>query len=449
MTIVELFDEKPINNVVGAIAFHPEKIIYVGILSQKHFEKRKLPVLRNYLDKKQLSDIEIEYVQVRRDSLLDIVEHFEQIYQANRECRFHVEVTGGEDLVLIALGIVCQRHPDIELYQSTSKLRSIRSFSLGSEDSEDGEKVEVACINSVEDNLLLHGASIVTANGEDMIPCGFRWGIEFMQDVNEMWRLCCHGLNRWVAYSSPNLWNRVTGALAELDAAFEDRPDKNVIKIDKHYYNNVFLGDRNAELFHDYIFSLAVNGLMNYRTDENYVYLTFKNDQVRMCLTKEGLILELKTYMLCLELVHQRGGDCMTGVTIDWDGEDDLISTIKYLYDPDDPDSTIDTLNEVDVIATCGMVPYFISCKNGRFTSEELYKLYSVGEQFGRGYCKKIIVTTNLTYALGNAKNLLLQRAADMGIIIIENVHRKTDDEFREELQKVMELPKIKEYSTI
>lgn len=139
-----------------------------------------------------------------------------------------------------------------------------------------------------------------------------------------------------------------------------------------------------------------------------------------------------------------RDGNCMTSVTIDWDGDEDLTSTVKYLYDADDPDSTIDTTNEIDVLANYGLLPYFISCKNGRFTSEELYKLYSVGEQFGRGYCKKIIVTTNLTYALGDAKNVILQRAADMGIHIIENVHMKTDSEISEELRKVMELPKEK-----
>lgn len=110
----------------------------------------------------------------------------------------------------------------------------------------------------------------------------------------------------------------------------------------------------------------------------------------------------------------------------------------------DDPDSTIDTTNEIDILATCGLIPYFISCKNGKFTSEELYKLYSVGEQFGKGYCQKIIVATDLNHALGDAKNVILQRAVDMGIQIIEDVHKKTDDEIADELKKVMELPKIK-----
>ena len=50
------------------------------------------------------------------------------------------------------------------------------------------------------------------------------------------------------------------------------------------------------------------------------------------------------------------------------------------------------------------------------------------------------VVTTDLAFALGDAKNTILQRAADMCIHIIENVHMKSDREFAEVLRIVMEL---------
>lgn len=173
MTIVELYDDKPINNIVGTLAFNPEKVIYVGGYSKKHFYDKKMPVLRNYLFRKGYESLIIEYVQVRRDSLKDIVEKLEGIYSSNQECKFHVEVTGGEDLILIGLGVLCQRYPEIELYQISSKLRSIRSFSMSSDD---GTKLDIDCTNSVEENLLLHGASIISANGSNEIPGGYAWG---------------------------------------------------------------------------------------------------------------------------------------------------------------------------------------------------------------------------------------------------------------------------------
>lgn len=96
MTIVELFDDRPINNIVGTLAFDPDKVVYVGGYSKKQFEAKKLPILIKYFNKKGITNLEVEYVQVRRDSFKDIVDKFETIYLNNSDCVFHVEVTGGE-----------------------------------------------------------------------------------------------------------------------------------------------------------------------------------------------------------------------------------------------------------------------------------------------------------------------------------------------------------------
>lgn len=441
MTIVELFDEKPINNIVGTLAFEPDKVIYVGGYSKKQFDSKKLPVLKKYLNEKGYNALNIEFVQVRRDSLKDIIDKFEGIYSTNSECKFHVEVTGGEDLILIGLGVLCQRHPEIELYQISSKLRTIRSFSLSADD---GRKLDIECRNTVEENLLLHGASIISANGDETFPGGYRFDADFVHDINIMWEICCRGIERTVCSSAPNSWNKVTMMLASLDAENPDREDQNFLRIDAERFKKEYMAGIYGTLFYDYICYFVRCDLLDCCIESEYAYINFKNDQVRMCLTKAGLILELKTYFICKKLIDSTDGDCLTSVTIDWDGDENLASTIKYLYNLDDPDSTIDTTNEIDILATCGLIPYFISCKNGKFTSEELYKLYSVGEQFGKGYCQKIIETTDLNHALGDAKNVILQRAVDIGIQIIEDVHKKTDDEIADELKKVMELPKIK-----
>ena len=442
VTIVELYDDKPINNVVGTLAFSPDKVIYVGGNTRKHFDKKHLPVLRKYFNAKGYGSLEIEYVQVRRDSLKDIVDKFEEIYASDRDCKFLVEITGGEDQILIGMGVLSERHPDTELYRVSSKLRTVSSYSVREET---GKKRELECLNTVEENLMLHGASIVSCNGSDMIEGGFRWNIEFLNDVNEMWNICCHGADRTSGGAAPHHWNKAANLMAELESAYEQREDKLTLAVDKHYYNEVFLDDGTDAFFHKYIVCFMSNGLIDYTVEKDKVIIRFKNEQVRLLLTRAGLLLELKIYLIVMGLVNARGGDCLTGVTIDWDGEDDIGSAVKYLADPEDPSSKIDTLNEVDVAATCGLVPYFISCKNGRFTSDELYKLYSVGERFGKGYGKKIIAASNLDYALGGGKNLILQRAADMGICVIDDLYLKTDDEIAEDLRQVMELPKVKQ----
>lgn len=69
MTIVELYGDKPINNIVGTLAFNPEKVIYVGGYSKKHFYDKKMPVLRNYLFRKGYESVIIEYVLISLSSL--------------------------------------------------------------------------------------------------------------------------------------------------------------------------------------------------------------------------------------------------------------------------------------------------------------------------------------------------------------------------------------------
>ena len=78
-----------------------------------------------------------------------------------------------------------------------------------------------------------------------------------------------------------------------------------------------------------------------------------------------------------------------------------------------------------------GALPVFVSCKNGAFDMEELYKLNSVAERFGREYSKKVIVTTAID-SLGTLANHIRQRASDMDIRIIDRAHSMTERELVE-----------------
>lgn len=59
MTIVELFDDRPINNIVGTLAFDPDKVVYVGGYSKKQFEAKKLPILMKYFNKKGITNLKL------------------------------------------------------------------------------------------------------------------------------------------------------------------------------------------------------------------------------------------------------------------------------------------------------------------------------------------------------------------------------------------------------
>lgn len=441
MTIIELYDGAPINNIIGALTFEPEKVVYVGSFSKKQFAAKKLPVLKKYFEHKQLQATEIEYVQVRKDDLHDIIEKLEKVYSENTDCHFNIEVTGGEDLMLVAIGVMCQRHPEIQLFQISSKLRNIKSFSLNCK--EENEKSAVEFSNSVEDNLILHGSCILSTDGSDCLGVdGWSFDEEFISQIDIMWDICCRGIPErfktvpFKVYSYPNMWNKVTSALMALDSVSNHNNNNNIIQIPENKYIELVNQYADVNIVDSYLEYLMYHNLLMMYSENGFICIEFENDRIRNCFTKSGNILELKTYLILQKLLADYNADVRMGVTIDWDGDI-----------PDENQPHIDdanTINEVDIIASVGITPYFISCKNGKFNSDELYKLDTVAEHFGTGYAKKIVVTTDIQYALNGHEEVVLQRASDMGIVIVDNVHMMTDDEFAEKLIQVLELSKKK-----
>jgi len=83
-----------------------------------------------------------------------------------------------------------------------------------------------------------------------------------------------------------------------------------------------------------------------------------------------------------------------------------------------------------------GMIPVFISCKNGMVTADELYKLNTVAHRFGGEYAKKVLVTTRIS-DFGEQSMYLKQRAKDMNIRLLERVQDMDEAELEKKLRTV------------
>jgi hypothetical protein len=126
--------------------------------------------------------------------------------------------------------------------------------------------------------------------------------------------------------------------------------------------------------------------------------------------------------MLAKEIESEKNGfydDIDMGVTVDWDGK---------------TGNTADTINEIDVIMMRDMLPVFVSCKNGELHKEALYELETVADKFGSEFSRKIVVTTYIT-SNESSKKHVLQRAKDMKIDVIHNVHNMSREEFKNALK--------------
>lgn len=450
MTIIELLDTAPIHNIMGALAFNADKIIYVGSENKNIFENNRKNKIEKFYRKKGLENVCFEYVQISKADFDDVRTKLNKIVAENDTCYF--DISGGEDIVLTALGFVFAENPDIHLYKVNPETKRIYLFE--SQTDADGNRKIVNSKkltdikNTVEENILAHGGTVVFDTEKPGSTHIWQFSVEFCQDLRQMWEICCNGPDvnnnnnnhNKDNQSHPRMWNNIISTIENLQE-INNSKNENELQVNIQYAKN-YLKKRGGYVMTDgYLHALKRARLISFGENhsDEVLHIVFKNEQVKLCLTKAGTVLELKTYLACENLLKEEFTDCMTGVSIDWDGivhkEAANPQEYKKLNFKARIDNIEDTKNEVDVILMKGLIPYFISCKNGKFTAEELYKLYTVKEKFGTEYGKMFIVTTDFEKS-DSEYNLeyLDQRATDMDIEIIKNVHLMSDAEFEKEL---------------
>lgn len=414
MVIVEFFSQTPIENMISALANSPERVVFLGEYKKM---KRYDPVFRRFLDSVGNTVTQLEYRNIRIRDLTGIVEALEELVRDYPGC--HFDITGGEPMAVAAVGVVCERYrgQGVELHQYNVRTGRVYDCDVN------GRSVsELLPDMTVEQNIILHGGSVVTWEERENGTYPWRMDEDFCRDIVTMWEICRVNCSRW---------NRQITLLDDMQRFNTEQTDPLRLSAPISALQQ-YLAERRVPLDLKAVYDkLEKAGLLrNVRREEGVFSLGFKNEQIRRCLTKAGTILELITYVAARETRDRDGQTCytdaMTGVFIDWDG---------VVHDEDDPQ--VDTQNEIDVVLMKGLIPVFVSCKNGAVEEEELYKLNTVAERFGDKFAKKVLVGTTLGKG-GRSKRYLLERAEDMGIKVIEGVHEMPREEFARQLRALV-----------
>lgn len=411
MTVIEFFDLAPIENIISSLTMQVDKAVFVGASKAMRGRGEQL---RKFLESKG-REIEFEYVFINKYDLGGIVSALCRIVENEAEPVF--DLNGGEDLLLVAMGIVYERYRDkkhIEMHRYNIKTGTVVDCD------DDGKVFPKAHYKlSVDDNIRLNGGAIRYAAGSAGGTLDWKADEELRADVLKLWGICKR---------APSEWNRLVGIMHEAERrrpADIPQPD---ISIDKGYLTSKAGGAEKLKLLNAFIDELDSVGVIRelVRTD-NEINFRCKNPRLRDCLNKEGTVLELTTLIAASEIRDRSGerlyNDAMNGVVIDWDG-------VIHSHGQD----VSDVENEIDVFLMKGLVPILISCKNGMTDTDELYKLQTVANRFGGGYAKKVLITTCLRKS-GRSLESLKRRANEMSIKLIENVHSMSFDEFKNKLK--------------
>ena len=267
--------------------------------------------------------------------------------------------------------------------------------------------------------MIIHGGDI--RFGDDDTSTG-EWDMseDFIGDIEHIWQ---------VSKDNPTLWNNLVSLLNTVesngvcDGIFTSAQTPEI----ESKLSEFMEYDRTKMLI---IRSLIDYGLiLAFEYNSREIVVGYKNAQVKKCLLRAGLVLEMKAFATLCALRDKDGepmyNDVLNGVVIDWDG------AFHNGYSVDG----IDTTNEIDVVAMHGVVPIFISCKNGNFNADELFKLSAVAEQFGGKYAKKVLIAAKLPE--GVAGVYLRQRMNDLKIHLIEGLHGCSEKKIEEKLSKL------------
>ena len=404
MTLIEFFDKCPLENIIGSLALRPGRVIFLGSNRQKL--ESALTSIRKILREQGIRAI-VSYRMVAQNDINGILTVLRDILSQDnalsRAEEYVFDCSGGDEASLVAVGLAFRfTHSRLFRIQCETrrgvlyKIPSHASGEIGREPYDGTATVSM----TVAQNLTLHGGNLEEDMVSENAAAGYPFRDAIYGDINRLWEICRRDCGAW---------NTQIGALSNALRQLDE--EKTAFRLEE---------DRRVD--DGFLHTLVKTASMTIADDGKTKTCTFKNPYMSDCLTKAGTLLEYKTYMTAF---HYRHGayptpftDGCPGVVIRWN------------------DSRATSRNEIDVLLMQGVVPYFISCKNGDIKTDELYKLHTVAGRFGQKYARRILVST--TYFEENrsaaASQSLRERAKEMNIRLIERVHRMDDRTFYEAL---------------
>lgn len=401
MTVIEFFDRAALKNIASALLCKPDRVIMVGhdvkpiYASFGYFT----PIMRRHG-----KDVEFIAKHAKRHDLQHIISVLEEIVAKYDDCVF--DLTGGEDLYLVAVGAImktCEGRVQLQRFDFKNELLldcdadgcvcAVESFDV-----------------SVDDMIEMHGGKVVNDPYDRYYKEPWILDGELCDDVAEMWE----AMNM-----QTSCWNTTMTCIGDVCRRFVEADSLSVSFSLREAGASISPGERRHWFVPWIMTNLNNRGIINYFSiNGDRVSFRFKNRNVKRIMTLAGQLLELRTAIALASVRDENGEpfyhDVRVGVVIDWE-----------------PDSGRDSeenraVNEIDVVAMKGAIPVFISCKNGSFDHDELYKFNTVADLFGSEDVKKVLVTSDMERACNDPASLR-ERMDEMGIKRIENVHQKTD----------------------
>ena len=370
-TLIELYDERAIENVLAADMFRPQRIIYLCQTEVAQSRERQ----------EQIGDFfrhrgwnpELIFVEASQYKVDRILRQLLMISEKFPDCA--LDVTGGSDAELFAAGVFAAK-ADVRVF--TYSRRKNRFYNISGADFADNLPCDISY--SVKDFFLMAGGTLLPGRVDNGILK------EYLDDIDPFFD--CFLQHR-------RDWNNIITYMQRVSPAeYGQIPPMDVRG------NYTVKGERGGRICakEEALLSFERIGFirdLKIQSGEK-VSFRFRDLNTRAWLRDVGSVLELYVYKACLD----------AGIF------NDIISSAVVRWDEVLGHGSV--INEIDVMATRGVVPLFISCKVSDIKTEALNELAILRDRFGGKGAKAAIVSTERCNAAAR------HRAAQLGIAVID-----------------------------
>lgn len=377
-TLIELYDERALENVIGPETFRPKRIFYLcpsDIFRDRHCYNTLVSFFAGH-------DYHptIEFVECSVYKADKIYAQLLKITDMYPECA--LEVTGGTDAALIAAGMCCQKNntPTFTYSRRKNSFYDINNAAFA-------DNVVCALTYSVEDFFTMTGGELRQGRVDNA------YLKQQTDSIEDFFGVFLAHKREWVSFIS--YMQRLT-AISDETA--------NPLAVSGSYYQK---GDRGRSIAANEMILAKLNRI-GYISElrieaKERVSFRIKNEHIRLWLRDVGSALEIYMYMACV--MSGIFNDVVSSAIVDWNAFEGRDSVS----------------NEIDVVASSGIIPLFISCKACEIKTEALNELKILSDRFGGKGAKAAIVTSE------KCNSATRHRAAQLGITVIDIEELRTD----------------------
>jgi len=375
--LFEFYDmNEPILNVVSALVLKPDKVVFVGGEKLKKESYRR--PMENTFRLAKAENMQIEYVPVDIRDYKGLCAQLENLFSKYEKHDCMVDISGGSDICLLAVGQCCAQK---ELTVLSNRIGKNKIVWLMGADA--GKELKYDLDLSIAQSAAMSGGEFVRNGHADPDKMDAKM-LEMIPKVFEVYK---NNRRKWPNMAryfqqlgNPKYWSdgetnirapkriTVNGSTAAVDAAIlselADAGAVDDIYMDANTCSFRFLSSQMADFLKDVGIWL-----------ELYLYTTLKNS---------GMFDSLEV-----------------STVVSWDNDKDKD----------------DIINEIDLVAISGVGKIFVSCKTAVPDNSVLNEIKTLSDRFGGSFSTPVIATM---CDLKKEAPAVFRRAMEMGVSVID-----------------------------